>query len=103
MDAGSQRAESLIESYYSDIERVMDLLSRDEQSARRVFNAEIYPRYSAQVMDDSGPLRPFSFFFLELDEYLNSHGARTLGQATEERISWSYEEFLSERPNRPRK
>lgn len=86
----------MIETYYNDMKQVVELLQQDEQAARLLFNSKLHSQYAKAVSDASSPLSTFSFFFQELDEYLNNEGARKLGQATMEKLLWSYTDFQTE-------
>lgn len=86
----------LEKAFCDEMRQVVELLQIDEQKARQLFNSKLYPQYANAVADAASPLRLFFFFFQELDEYLNNSGARTLGQATKEKLMWSYADFQAE-------
>lgn len=86
----------ILEEFRDDVNRVMSLLEHNEEEARLLFVSTTYPKYSEAVVDATSPLRSFFFFFQELDEYLNSPGARALGHASKEILVRSHADFLIE-------
>lgn len=81
---------------YDDLKKTVDLLQKNERAAREFFNLCVYPRYSDGVSDEKNPLRPFFFFFSQLDEYLNNPGYRALDQGRLEDIVGSFNSDFQE-------
>jgi len=76
----------------------MRLFKEDEVKAREYFNEHLYTEYyNNLVFSGESALRRFFFFYVTLDEYLNSSDARYFGVVSKELVLDSYQsEYLDE-------
>ena len=82
---------NIVKNFNDDVKKVINFIEADRlEEARRFFNDVIFKKYGKYVRDKESPLVFFEIFFTELDEYLNSEGARISGSVSKDEIIGSY-------------